>query len=120
MTEYTLGAIEARFADIIWQGEPILSSELAKRAEGELGWKKSTTYTVLRRLCDKGIFQNDRGTVCSLISKDEFYSRQSERFVDETFNGSLPAFVAAFTSRKKLSADEVSELKRLIEGYGDK
>jgi len=100
MNEYQLGTVEARFADIIWTHEPLSSSELAKMAEGELGWKKSTTYTVLKRLCDKGIFKNEGGSVTSQITRDEFYALRSEKFVEETFEGSLPAFLAAFTSRK--------------------
>ena len=110
-----LGVIESRFADIIWQSTPVRSAELAKRAFEEFGWKKTTSYTVLRRLCDKGIFKNEGGTVTALISRDEFYSRQSEQFIEENFGGSLPAFLAAFTANKKLSRDEVKELLSIIE-----
>ncbi|MBQ7121995.1 MAG: BlaI/MecI/CopY family transcriptional regulator [Clostridia bacterium] len=117
MNDYQLGAIEAKFADIIWENEPISSAELVKQSEEIFNWKKSTTYTVLKRLCEKGIFQNIKGTVTSIISKQEFYSLQSEKFVEETFKGSLPAFLAAFTQRKKLSADEVSEIRRMIDSY---
>ena len=117
MTDWKLGAIESRFADIIWQNEPISSAALAKRAEEQFGWKKSTTYTVLKRLCDKGLFRNERGTVVSLISKQEFYAVQSERFVKETFDGSLPAFLAAFTAHKPLTPEEVAELRRLVAEY---
>ena len=117
MKDYQLGVIESRFADIIWENEPIHSSELAKKSEEELNWKKSTTYTVLKRLCEKGIFQNAKGTVTSLISRQEFYSLQSEKFVEETFDGSLPAFLAAFTSRKKLTPKEVAELRKMVEEY---
>ena len=115
MSEYKLGVIERRFADIIWSNEPLASSELAKLALSELEWKKSTTYTVLKRLCDRGIFVNENGTVRSLISKKDFYALQSEKFVDETFSGSLPAFVAAFSSRKKLSDDEIEQLHHMID-----
>ena len=115
MSEYKLGVIESRFADIIWSNEPLASSELAKLALSELEWKKSTTYTVLKRLCDRGIFVNENGTVRSLISKKDFYALQSEKFVDETFSGSLPAFVAAFSSRKKLSDDEIEQLQHMID-----
>ncbi|MBQ8741577.1 MAG: BlaI/MecI/CopY family transcriptional regulator [Clostridia bacterium] len=115
--DYSMGVIESRFADIIWNGEPISSTELAKRSEDVLGWKKSTTYTVLKRLCDKGIFKNEKGTVTSLVSKTDFYSHQSEKFVEETFDGSLPAFLAAFTAHKRLTQDEVSELRRMVESY---
>ena len=117
MSDYQMGAVESKFADIIWENEPISSTELSKRSEEILKWKKSTTYTVLKRLCDKGIFQNNKGTVTSLISKQEFYSLQSEKFVEETFEGSLPAFLAAFSKRKKLSADEVSEIRKMIDSY---
>lgn len=116
MAEIKLGEIESRFADIIWSNEPLTSGHLAELAEKELTWKKSTTYTILKRLCERGIFQNQNGTVSSLLSKEEFYALQSEKFVEETFKGSLPAFLAAFGSRKKLSAKEVDELKKLIEG----
>lgn len=113
--EIKLGEVEARFADIIWQNEPMHSRELAEAAEGELGWKKSTTYTILKRLCDRGLFQNQKGIVTSLVSKDEFHALQSEKFVDETFAGSLPAFLAAFSTRKKLSESEVEELQAIID-----
>ena len=114
MSELTMGAIESRFAEIIWQKEPVTSPELVKLAAQELDWKKSTTYTVLRRLCERGIFQNNDGVVTSLISKQEFYAVKSEQFVEETFSGSLPAFLAAFTTRKKLSEAEINELQELI------
>ena len=114
-----MGTVEARFADIIWENEPISSTELARRSEEMLGWKKSTTYTVLKRLCGKGIFVNNGGTVTSLISREEFYSLQSERFVEDTFNGSLPAFLAAFTARKCLTDKEIAELRRMIDEYGE-
>lgn len=117
MNDYQMGVIESKFADIIWENEPISSAELVKRSEDMLKWKKSTTYTVLKRLCDKGIFQNVKGTVTSLVSKQEFYSVQSEKFVEETFNGSLPAFLAAFTARKNLTPDEITQLRRMIEEY---
>ena len=117
MNDYQMGAVESKFADIIWENEPISSAELSKRSEELFKWKKSTTYTVLKRLCDKGIFQNNKGTVTSLISRQEFYSLQSERFVNETFEGSLPAFLAAFTSRKNLTLDEVALLRHMISEY---
>lgn len=117
MNYYQMGAIESRFADIIWENEPISSTELSKRSQELLKWKKSTTYTVLKRLCDKGIFQNNKGTVTSLISKQEFYSFQSEKFIDETFDGSLPAFLAAFTSRKSLTSHEVEYLRKMVDDF---
>ena len=115
MEEYKLGAVEARFADIIWQHEPLTSGELVKLCQQELDWKKSTTYTVLKKHCDRGLFQNQDGVVTSLMSKEELTALQSERFVEETFDGSLPAFLAAFTKRKKLYDKEVEELQRLID-----
>ena len=115
MSELRMGAIESRFADMIWENEPVPSPELVKLAERELKWKKSTTYTVLKRLCERGIFQNRDGVVTSLISRQDFYAVQSEKFVEETFSGSLPAFLAAFTTRKKLSEEEIAELQALID-----
>lgn len=119
MDEIKLGAVESHFAEIIWQNEPLSSGELVKLCERELQWKKSTTYTVLKKLCEREIFQNNGGTVTSLISKQDFYAVQSEKFVDETFKGSLPAFIAAFTKRKKLSTEEISEIRRMIDSYGE-
>lgn len=120
MSEYQMGVLESRFADIIWENEPISSRALSERAAEILSWKKSTSYTVLKRLCDKGIFQNVNCIVTSCYSKAEFYARQSERYVDSAFGGSLPAFLAAFTSRKALTPDEVAELRRMVEEYEGK
>lgn len=119
MEEKKLGLVESKFADIIWSHEPLHSRELVKLCESELNWKKPTTYTVLRRLCERGIFRNDGGTVTSQISREEFYALQSERFVEETFSGSLPSFLAAFTRRRSLSADEVAEIRKMIDTYGE-
>ena len=115
MGDLHMGEVETRFANIIWQNEPVPSGELVKLAKAELDWKKSTTYTVLKRLCERGIFQNEGGIVTSLVNKAEFSARQSEEFVNETFEGSLPAFVAAFGSRKKLSEGDLSQLEELIQ-----
>lgn len=115
MADMRLGAVETRFADLIWENEPMSSGELVKLCEQELSWKKSTTYTILRRLCERGIFLNQKGTVTSLISKDEFYAMQSQKFVEDTFEGSLPRFLAAFSTRKKLSDEEIEQLKKLID-----
>lgn len=114
MNDYQMGAVEARFADIIWKREPISSTELCKISLEVLSWKKSTTYTVLKRLCEKGIFKNENGMVSSVISKEEFFSAQSTRFVEENFGGSLPAFLAAFTAGKSLNAEEIAQLRRLV------
>ena len=115
MADMRLGVVETRFADFIWENEPISSGELVKLCEQALNWKKSTTYTVLRRLCERGVFSNDKGTVTSLISKDELNAMQSEKFVEDTFDGSLPRFLAAFSTRKKLSDSEISELQKFID-----
>lgn len=115
MSEYRLGEIETQFADLIWDNEPLSSGELVKLANDKLSWKKSTTYTILRRLCEKGIFQNQDGLVTSLISKEELQSAQSEKFVADTFAGSLPQFLTAFARRKKLSKQEIDEIQRFID-----
>ncbi len=115
MAEYRLGEIEMKFAEIIWSNEPITSGELAKLSLEELSWKRTTTYTVLKRLCDKGIFQNEKGVVTSVVSKQNFQAKQSGEFVEEAFDGSLPDFVAAFVSQRKLSKKEIEELKKIIE-----
>ena len=115
MGEFTLGAMESRFADMIWAREPVSSTELVKLAAQELGWKKSTTYTVLKRLCDRGIFQNQNGTVTALLSREEFQARQSEEFIADSFGGSLPPFLASFAARKKLSEEEIRQLQELID-----
>ena len=115
MAEYKLGEMESIFADIIWQQEPLSSRKLSELAEERLNWKRTTTYTILKRLCDRGLFQNNGGEVTSLVSREEFYARQSEEFVDSAFQGSLPAFLAAFSSRKKLSDPEIRELQKLID-----
>ena len=117
MTDLKPGSAEAKFADIIWDSEPLTSAALAKKSEELLGWKKSTSFTVLKRLCNKGIFQNDKGTVTSLLSREEYAARQSRQFVEEAFDGSLPAFLTAFTSRCRLSADEVAQLRCMVEEY---
>ncbi len=117
--ENKLGVVESHFADIVWNEEPLASGQLVKLCEKELGWKKSTTYTVLKKFCERGIFQNVEGTVTSLISRQDFYSRQSEAFVEETFAGSLPAFIAAFTQRKKLTSEEIAQIRQMIDMAGE-
>lgn len=120
MGEFELGAVQEQFAQIIWEHEPVSSGELVKICQEKLNWKKPTTYTVLRKLCQKGIFENRDGIVTSLISREEFDSKRSEEFVEETFGGSLPAFVAAFTSRRRLSGKEVEELQKMIDTMREK
>lgn len=117
MKEIELGEVQAAFADIIWKHEPIGSGELVKICENELNWKKPTTYTVLRKLCEKGLFQNEDGVVSSLISREEYNASKGEKFIEDTYDGSLPAFIAAFMARKKISAEEVTEIQKMIEAY---
>ena len=117
MDEMKLGLVESKFADIIWSHEPLPSGELVKLCERELSWKKPTTYTVLRRLCERGIFRNEGGIVSSVISREEFYALQSERFVEESFSGSLPSFLAAFTRRRSLSRAEIEEIRKMIDTF---
>lgn len=117
MEPYKLGEMEQRFADMIWERAPIASGALAKLCEEAFGWKRTTSYTMLKRLCERGIFANQGGTVTVLMSKEEFQAAQGEQFLNENFNGSLPQFLLAFSKRKKLSGQEVEELKKLIEEY---
>ena len=119
MAEIKLGMVEAHFADIVWKNEPLSTKALVSLCEKELNWKRTTTYTVLKKLCERGIFLTENSTVTSLISKDEFYAIQSEMFVEETFEGSLPAFIAAFASRKKPSAEELKEIRKMIDSLGE-
>ena len=115
MSDLRMGTAEARFADIIWVKEPITSGQLAKIGLAEFNWKKTTSHTVLNRLCDRGLFKKENGVVTALISREDYYARHSETYVEETFGGSLPAFLAAFGTRKRLSDSEVDELKKLID-----
>lgn len=117
MKEYKLSQSEARFTELVWQHEPMGSGELVKICEKEMGWKKSTTYTVLKILYKKGIVQNQNAVVTSLVKKDEFYGRQSRRFVEDTFGGSLPGFLAAFIGGGRLSERQADELKKLIDQH---
>lgn len=120
MTE--LGEVQARFADIVWANAPLPSGELVKLCEKELHWKKPTTYTVLRKLCEKGMFENSDGQVKVKITREAFYAERSEQFVAESFSGSLPAFLAAFTAKRPLSDAEADEILHMIEAFrkGDK
>ena len=114
-----IGEVQERFANLVWDHEPIPSGQLVKLCEQELNWKKPTTYTVLRKLCEKGLFQNVNGVVSSVMSREQFASRRSEQFVDNAFHGSLPAFVAAFARHSKLDEKEIEQLRRMIEQYGE-
>lgn len=113
-----LGVVEARFADIVWKHAPLTTKELVAICKKELNWARTTTYTVLRKLCDRGVFEMKDSTVTVLIPKDEFHAIRSEQFVQENFQGSLPAFIAAFTTRQNLSGEDIAELKKLIDSIG--
>lgn len=113
--EAKLGVVESRFADIVWVHAPLPSRKLAELCEQELGWKRTTSYNVLRKFCDRGIFENDGGTVKVLISREAFYCARGEELVQEAFGGSLPAFLAAFTRRRALSRREIEEIQKLID-----
>lgn len=117
MSEKRLGTVELRFAELIWEHAPMTSTELVRLCAAELGWKKSTTYTVLKKHCERGLFQNDGGTVRVLKTRADYDREQSTQFVDEAFSGSLPAFLAAFTSEKPLSAEEAEEIRRMIDAF---
>ena len=117
MMNYELGAVQERFADIVWANEPIGSGELVKICEKELRWKKPTTYTVLRKLCEKGLLKNENGTVSSVVAREAFYSAKSERIIEESFGGSLPVFIASFISRKNLTEEEAEEIQKMIDAF---
>lgn len=117
MEAYKLGEMEQKFADLIWEKAPVGSGELAKLCEKAFAWKRTTTYTMLKRLCDRKLFVNNGGVVEVLMVREEFQAAQGEQFINDTFGGSLPRFLAAFSRRKKLSDGEVAELKKLIDAY---
>ena len=119
MVVYVMTEAENQLAQIIWEQEPVGSGQLVKLAAERLNWKKSTTYTVLRKICENGIFQNEQAVVTSLMSREEYARRKGERYLEENYGGSLPGFVAAFLKKKKLSRQEIEELARMIEEYGE-
>ena len=109
---------EYRFCLILWENEPISCSDIAKICKQKLEWSRTTTYTVIMRLCERGVLKNENGTVTSLISKDEIQLSQMDELMEKTFEGSLPAFVAAFARRQKLSEKEIETLRAMIEKGG--
>lgn len=117
MEKITLAETETKFVELIWEKEPVNSGDLVQLCEKELNWKKSTTYTVLRRLCEKGMLQNENAVVTSQIKREEYFAMQSEQFVESTFQGSLPRFMAAFMSRQKLNKKQIEEIEKLIQEY---
>ncbi len=117
MKKYVFTESEERFADLIWDNEPLGSGDLVKLCENEFNWKKSTTYTVLKKLCEKGVFKNENAIVTAIVKKDEYNANNSVRFVEETFDGSLPKFLAAFMGGKKINKVQADELKKLIDEF---
>ena len=118
--EHRLGVVESRFADIVWSHAPLSTGELVGLCAEELNWKRTTTYTVLKKLGEQGLFRLENGTVTALISREDYYASLSERYVTESFDGSLPAFIAAFTKKKALSREEIDEIKMMIDGWEEK
>ena len=114
-----LGLVEGKFCDLVWANAPVTTAQLVKLCEKELNWKRTTTYTVLKHMINRGLFENDNKTVRVLITRDEFYADQSREYVSEQFEGSLPEFIAAFTSKSKLSREEAEELKRMIDNASE-
>lgn len=117
MEQYKLGEMEQKFAELIWEREPIGSGELAKLCEEAFTWKRTTTYTMLKRLCEREIFINEKGCVRALMTKEEFQAGQGAEFINENFGGSLPRFLTAFSRKKKLNKKEIEELKKMIDEY---
>ena len=115
MNELKLGAVDEKFADIVWNNAPISTGELVKRCAAQLNWTRPTVYSALRKFCDNGIFKTEDSTVTVLITKEQLHGMQSAKFVDEVFGGSLPAFIAAFSSRKKLTDKEIDNIRRMID-----
>ncbi len=114
MADYRLAELESKFADLIWDNEPVRSSDLVRLSEEVMGWKKSTTYTILRRLCERGLFKNEDSVVTSLVTRDQFRAARSRRYVEDAFGGSLPKFIASFIGGERLSEKQAEELVRLI------
>lgn len=117
MAEMKLATVEGQFADIVWEHAPLTTKALVALCEQALNWKRTTTYTVLKKLCNRGIFEMKDSLVTVRISREEFHARQSEEFVETNFQGSLPAFIAAFASRKDLTRQELDEIQKLIDSF---
>lgn len=120
MEEMKLGVVEARFADIVWENAPMTTRQLVEICAKALNWKRPTTYTVLRKLCERGFFKMENSLVSVCIDREDYYAMRGEQLVDTAFDGSLPAFIAAFAARKQLTADEVEEIKKLVDQIGAK
>ena len=120
MTDLKLYESEYRFMDLIWEAEPVRSTELAKMARERLEWKKSTTYTVIKRLTERGVVQTEDAVVTALVSRDQVQRAESRAFVERNFSGSLPSFLNAFVGGRGLSAEEADELRRMIADLEEK
>ena len=118
MERFKLGVVEARFAEIIWDNAPLSTRELVELCQKELQWKRTTTYTVLKKLCNRGVFVTKDSMIYTKISRDQFRAIRSESFVQENFQGSLPAFLAAFVSCKPLTLEELADIKEFVDSYG--
>jgi predicted transcriptional regulator len=118
MEIYKMGVVEEKFAELVWEHGAIPSGELVQLAGEHLEWKKSTTYTVIKKLCNKGILNSEGGIVSAALSKDQYLAKQSKRFVEETFQGSLPGFLAAFTREETLGDKEIAQIRDLIDSLG--
>ena len=117
MGNLNLGEKGLIFSRIIWKNEPVTTKQLVELCQKELGWKRTTTYTMLKNLCDKGIFENRDGVVVSRMSEEEFGAEKGEEILAENFGGSLPRFLTAFTRKNKLSKKDIDELQNLIDSY---
>ncbi|QSX09463.1 BlaI/MecI/CopY family transcriptional regulator [Alkalibacter rhizosphaerae] len=117
MEKFKLGEMEQKFADIIWKSAPIKTQELIAICAKEFNWKRTTTYTMLKRLSNRELFKNENGIVVVVMEKDDFLARKGEEFIEKTFEGSLPRFLAAFGRQKKLSDKEINEIQQLIDKY---
>lgn len=108
---------EYRFCLILWEHEPVKSKDLVRLCQEQLGWKSTTTYTVIKRLSERGVLKNENTVVTSLVSKDQVQASEIDEFLEKRFDGSLPAFVAAFTKRQTLSAEEIAAVQAMIDHY---
>lgn len=112
-----LGEVETKFAELVWEHVPVKTTDLIQLCSEQLGWKRTTTYTVLKKFCNKKIFSVENRIVTALVTKEEFCGRKSEKFIEDTFNGSLSAFLSAFASVRQMSEQEIEEIKKLIDEF---
>lgn len=117
MSNYIMTNSEYKFTELIWNNEPLTSGDLVKLCEREFGWKKSTTYTVLKKLCVNKVLKNEETIVTALIKREDYHQIQSEEFIEENYDGSLPKFLTAFINKKKLTKEQIEEIKKIIDKY---